>query len=491
MPNETAVVAFGDTTMPADALRHGCGGARLRVRWLHLALTALLLPALQGCATLPNSTEVMAATPPEQVDFAGAHGAISDTRSDAIITRLQGHDGDTDILDKHLAFEQAINPDSPLQLGNQLKLLQNGPATYEAMFSALRAATDSINVETYIFSDDAIGDQFADLLLQRQAAGVQVNVIYDSVGTLSTSAAFFDRMRNGGINLLEFNPVNPFVGNKGAWLLNNRDHRKLMVIDGRVAFTGGINISGSYSSAPSGGGKDEAEHLAGGWRDTDVRIEGPVVADFQRLFIATWARQKGEPLAARDYFPVLAPAGDQIVRVIGSKPDDPQSLIYLTLISAISHAEINVHLTIAYFAPDPQLLKALSDAAQRGVDVRLILPSYSDSWALLNLGRSYYSQLLRSGVHIHQRNGAVSHAKTASIDGVWSTIGSSNLDWRSFLHNDEVNAVVLGRGFATQMDAMFDDDLAQSEEVRLPQWRHRSLLPRLKECSARLMAYWL
>lgn len=477
--------------MSVGAPRRGHWVARATARLRNLTFAAVALSGLYGCATLPDTAEEMAAPHPQQVDFEGAHGAISDVRSDAIIDRLEGHDGDTDVLQKHLAFEQAINPDSPLVLGNQLTLLQNGPATYEAMFSALRAATDSINIETYIFADDAIGEQFAELLLQRQAASVQVNVIYDGVGTLSTSTAFFDRMREGGINLLEFNPVNPLAGNKGAWLLNNRDHRKLMVVDGHIAFTGGINISSTYSSAPSGGGTDEKEHRTSGWRDTDVRVEGPVVAEFQRLFLATWARQKGEPLAPRNYFPTIAPAGDQIVRVIGSKPDDPQSLIYMTLISAITHAEINVHLTIAYFAPDRQLLKALMDAARRGVDVQLILPSYSDSWALLNLGRSYYARLLRSGVRIYQRHGAVSHAKTATIDGVWSTIGSTNLDWRSFLHNDEVNAMVLGRGFATQMEVMFDEDLAQSDTITLAQWRHRPLLPRLKECVARLMAYWL
>lgn len=477
--------------MPAAAPRRGHEFLQASARLLAIVLTTVALAGLYGCATLPDTAKAMAVPRPQQVGFEGTHGPISDARSDGIIGRLQGHDGDNDVLQKHLAFEQAINPDSPLVLGNKLTLLQNGPATYAAMFSALRSATDSINIETYIFADDAIGEQFADLLVQRQKAGVQVNVIYDSVGTLTTSAAFFDRMRAGGINLLEFNPVNPLAGNKDAWLLNNRDHRKLMVIDGHIAFTGGINISGTYSSAPSGGGKDEGENRDSGWRDTDIRVEGPVVADFQRLFLATWARQKGEPLAPRDYFPAITPAGDQIVRVIGSKPDDPQSLIYMTLVSAISHAEINVHLTIAYFAPDPQLLKALMDAARRGVDVQLILPSYSDSWPLLNLGRSYYTRLLRSGVRIHQRHGAVSHAKTATIDGVWSTIGSTNLDWRSFLHNDEVNAVVLGHGFATQMDTMFDEDLAQSDEILLQQWRHRSLLPRLKECVARLMAYWL
>ena len=179
------------------------------------------------------------------------------------------------------------------------------------------------------------------------------------------------------------------------------------------------------------------------------------------------------------------------MRAIGSTPDDPDSLIYLTLISAISHAERRVHLTIAYFAPDAQLLKALADAARRGVDVVLVLPSYSDSGAIFNLGRSYYTQMLRSGVKIYELRGAVMHAKTVCIDGVWSTIGSTNLDWRSFLHNDEINAVILGRGFAAQMEAMFAADIGESERITPGQWRHRSWMFRLKERLARLGAYWL
>ena len=461
----------------------------------YVALVTGALMSMQGCATLPNAEREMAMPHAQQVEFEGANGPVSAARSAAILVRLEGKDGASNVLQKHLAYEQAVNADSPLVLGNKLTLLQNGPATYRAMFAAIREAKDHINLETYIFDDDEAGKQFSDLLLERQAAGVQVNVIYDGVGAIMTPKSFFDRLRDGGIQVLEFNPVNPLTGNKKAWLLNNRDHRRQLVIDGRIALTGGINISDTYSSAPSGkrAGKkrDQAADPTAGWRDTHIRIEGPVVAEFQKLFMDTWARQKGEPLAAKNYFPELKAQGDEIVRAIGSTPDDPQSLIYLTLMSAISHAELEVHLTIAYFAPDPQLLKALTDAARRGVEVKLLLPSYSDSGAIFHLGRSYYTQLLRGGVKIYERRGAVMHAKTACIDGVWSTIGSTNLDWRSFLHNDEINAVILGRGFAAQMEAMFAQDLTESEAITLDQWQHRSLMLRLKERMARIGAYWL
>ena len=456
---------------------------------------AAALMSLQGCATLPDAARDRAVPHAEQVNFEGANGPVSVAKSDAILVRLEGKDGASDVLQKHLAYEQAVNAHSPLVLGNKLTLLQNGPATYQSMFEAIGKARDNINLETYIFDDDESGKQFSDLLLQRQAAGVQVNVIYDSVGAILTPKEFFDRLRAGGIRALEFNPLNPLAGKKKKWLLNNRDHRRQLLIDGRIAFTGGINISDTYSSAPSskraGHKRDQTDDANAGWRDTHIRIEGPVVAEFQKLFMDTWARQKGEPLAAKNYFPELKAQGEEIVRAIGSTSDDPDSLIYLTLMSAISHAELQVHLTIAYFAPDPQLLKALTDAAQRGVDVQLVLPSHSDSWAIFHLGRSYYTALLRAGVRIHERRGAVMHAKTACIDGVWSTIGSTNLDWRSFLHNDEINAVILGRGFAGQMETMFAQDLAESETITLDRWRHRSWMLRFKEQMARIGAYWL
>jgi cardiolipin synthase len=453
----------------------------------------LALAVLTSCASLPDSRRDRAVPHAQQVEFEGAGGPVSAIMSDAILQRLEGSHGSSDVLWKHLAYEQSVNAGSPMVLGNKLTLLQNGPDTYRAMFVAIEGARDHINLETFIFDDDEAGQAFSDLLLQRQAAGVQVNIIYDSIGGVLNRPGFIKRLRDGGIHVLEFNPINPLVGNRADWLLNNRDHRKQLLIDGRIAFTGGINISDTYSSAPGKRARRtrENDNPTVGWRDTHIRMEGPVVAEFQKLFLDTWARQKGEPLAERNYFPALKAQGAEIVRAIGSSPDDPHSLIYLTLLSAIGHAEHEVHLTIAYFAPDPQLLDALTEAARRGVDVRLVLPSNSDSGPVFHLGRSYYSTLLQAGVHIHERRGAIMHAKSACIDGVWCTIGSTNLDWRSFLHNDEINAVIIGRDFAAQMAAMFAADLAQSEAITRERWRKRGVLIRLKEWVARLGAYWL
>lgn len=223
-----------------------------------------------------------------------------------------------------------------------------------------------------------------------------------------------------------------------------------------------------------------------GWRDTDIRIDGPVVGEFQKLFMDTWTKQKGPPLQQRNYFPVLSPQGSEIVRAIGSTPDNPFSLIYLTVISAITNAEKQVWITNAYFVPDPQLMQALLDAAGRGVDVRLILPGQSDSGATFHAGRSHYTALLAGGVKIYERHGALLHVKTAIVDGVWSCVGSSNLDWRSAMDNDELNAVILGRDFARQMQAAFARDIAASDAIERESWERRSLLFRLKEWLARL-----
>ena len=209
------------------------------------------------------------------------------------------------------------------------------------------------------------------------------------------------------------------------------------------------------------------------------------------MFIDTWVKQRGKPLAEKNYFPKLSKQGGEIVRAIGSSFNDPQSPMYLTLLSVIANAEQRIYLTIAYFVPDPKLIDALVQAARRNVDVRLILPGQTDSWAVFHAGRSHYTDLLRAGIKIYERRGTVMHAKTAVIDGVWSTVGSTNLDWRSFLHNDELNAVIIGRGFAEQMEVTFAQDQAESKTINIKRWKRRLLKFRAQEWVARLAEYWL
>ena len=465
-----------------------------------LALTLVALSLAAGCASLPTFVPDMSRRAPSTVQLVGARGPLTAAQSKAVLDRLRADNSQSDIFDRHLALEQEI-AGTPLVAGNQVRLLKDGPATYDAMLAAIGAAKDHVNMETYILESDEVGQRFADALLAKQRQGVQVNLIYDSVGTIGTKSEFFERLGAGGVRLLEFNPINPLNARRD-WQFNNRDHRKLLVVDGEVAFLGGINISSVYSGNSSSRGSASRARAqaapAGGaepgkvpWRDTDLEIRGPVVADFQKLFLDTWAKQKNEKLDDRNYFPPPKSPGKLVVRAIGSAPDDPYSTIYVTLLSALTNAETSIQVTNAYFAPDPQLLSALTDAARRGVDVQMILPSQTDSWLVFHAGRNYYEPLLRAGVKIYERRGAILHSKTALVDGVWSTVGSTNLDWRSFLHNQEVNAVILGADFGAQVREMFERDLAQSDRISLEQWQRRGLDARMKELLARAWEYWL
>jgi cardiolipin synthase A/B len=221
------------------------------------------------------------------------------------------------------------------------------------------------------------------------------------------------------------------------------------------------------------------------WRDTDIELAGPVVAIVQRLFIDEWRYQMGPPLNPRNYFPRLQAEGKQIVRVIASVPEQ-FSVIYVTLVSAITNSEMNVYITDAYFTPDRQMLHALERAARRGVDMRLLLPSQSDLALIVSAQRSHYEELLEAGVKIYEWQGEMLHAKTATIDGVWSTVGTSNLDWWSIARDNEINAIILGHSFGSQMNQTFKSDMENSKQIELDQWKSRGLRERLKEATARL-----
>lgn len=458
-----------------------------------VVLAALAVASCVGCSSLPRIVPDLERGARAPVPLEGARGPLSAAESKAILDRLARRSPETDIFTRHLALEEAI-VGSPLTTGNRVLLLQDGPATYQAMFAAIAAAKDHINLETYIFDDDEVGQRFAQALMARQAQGVQVNVLRDSAGTFRTPATFFAKLAASGIRVHEFNPINPLAARE-SWQWNQRGHRKLLIVDGRTAFLGGINISSVYSGGSFKRGSQSApktpvaDNLA--WRDTHLQLQGPVVAELQKLFIAAWEKQKGPTLASKNYFPPPQMAGQQVVRAIGSSPDEPFSLIYATLLSAIGSAETSVSITNAYFVPDPQLLAALEAAARRGVNVSLILPSQTDSWLVFHAGRRFYARLLRAGVKIYERRGVILHSKTALIDGVWATVGSTNLDWRSFLHNYELNAVVLGVDFGRQVQAMFDRDLAASDPILLEQWQQRSIHLRFKEQFARAWEYWL
>jgi cardiolipin synthase len=461
---------------------------------LFFLLSVAMLGLGGGCATLPKVSDTIDnASIQEPPQILSAKGLLSPEKSKALVERLKQSVAPTDMLERYNAVIESVSG-SPLTSGNKVTLLIDGPATYAAMFKAMENARDHINIETYIMEDDEIGRRFSDLLVKKQAEGVQVNLIYDARGSFNTPAPFFQRLRDAGIQVVAFNPINPLKTHK-LWKVAHPDHRKILIVDGKVAFTGGINISAVYSNRPSGGSRRSGEKQNNvaemPWRDTDVRIEGPVVEEFQKLFLDTWERQKGPKLSDRNYFPDLKAVGNSLVHAIGSSPGEDNRLTYVLYVSAITFSENSLHVTNAYFVPDDETVDALMSAARRGVDVKIVLPGTTDTSMTLNAGRYFYSRLLKSGVKLYKRRGVMLHAKTAVIDNVWSTVGSTNMDFWSFSTNDEVNAVILSKEFASKMEEMFARDLAESDEIRLKEWKKRPVLDRIKQWFAHKFRRWL
>ena len=384
----------------------------------------------------------------------------------------------------------------PLVTGNRVDLLQDGPHTYAAMFEAIDGSRDHVNLESYILEAEGPGEEFARRLIARVKAGVRVNVLYDSFGSIGTPESYFDHLRANGVNVCEYNPLRR-LGNLLSRALHLRDHRKLMVVDGRIGFIGGVNISPVYSAgssplaALSGSGGRDGGAAEPGWRDTHVRVEGPIVAQLQRLFMRHWSRHSSIALRGTHYFPPLAPAGTQRVALAACDAGRRRNPFYRALLSALDASQHRVFLTTAYLVPTRRLMRSLVRTARRGVDVHLLLPGVSDFWAPLQAGRSHYARLLRAGVHLHELHDTLLHAKTCVIDGLWTTVGSSNLDWRSFLHNAEANLVVLDAGLAQEMERVFRDDVARAREVVRAEWARRGLRQRIVETLARRFEFFL
>lgn len=442
-----------------------------------------------ACASLPDVGALGSAQ--AQADVAqgptvmGAHGEMATRGARSLLgRRWKNSYADTATL----AQLEEVATRQPLIAGNKLTLLYDGPQTMAAMTAAIRAATNHINLETYIFDQDALGIAFADLLIEKQRAGVAVHIMVDAVGTLSTPAAFLQRMRDAGIQLLEFNPINP-LKLTGPWEPNHRDHRKVLVVDGRIAFTGGVNISSTYASSSLFRSKSRNSTKTG-WRDTHIQVQGPAVAALQWEFLDNWTREGTQALADSDFFPALSPMGDQVVRVVASEPDGEQE-IYKAYVLAIRLARATIHMTSAYFVPDPQILQALKDAAARGVEVKLVLPGMRENDLAYFAGHAYFAEMMAQGIRLYQLQGSVLHAKTAVIDALWSTVGSANIDTRSFLHNYELNLVVYDPVIGRAMEDTFQEDLRLSTEVDPAQWPQRPVGDKFKEWLARQAGYWL
>ncbi|MDY6945148.1 MAG: cardiolipin synthase [Pseudomonadota bacterium] len=379
----------------------------------------------------------------------------------------------------------------PLTTGNSVGVLIDGPNTYAAIEAELKAARHHIHLETFIYGADDVGRRFGELLAQKRKEGVEVRLLYDSIGSMDTPTRFFDHLRRQGIEVREFRPMNP-VKNPRIWEIQNRDHRKIVVVDGRIGFTGGINIDSTYSSS-SASRPGPKRGIEDGWRDTHLRIEGPAVRQLQELFLKSWA-QAGDPVQAAEgdqYFPPWRAAGNTLVTIVGNDSKSDDRSLYGTYLAAFTNATRRLWITHAYFAPNDELLDAMAAAAKRGVDVRLIVPAFTDSSLVLHATQATFAPLLQSGVRIYELKDALLHAKSVVIDGTVSIVGSANLDMRSFVHNDEVNAIVISRDFGERMEAVFSRDERNSRAVTSERWNKRSLWRRLKEFGVKLFSYWL
>ena len=345
--------------------------------------------------------------------------------------------------------------------GNDIQLLRAGREAYSAMFAAIAEARTSVCVETYILADDRVGRQLADVLCERSRAGVSVRLLYDAVGGWGIGQSYLARLQHDGVRVVEFHPIAPW---RRRWGLSRRDHRKILVVDDEVAFTGGLNISDDYAAAEDGGG---------GWHDIHCALRGPIVADFSRLFRRTWLYAGGDAYTApadATASPPLAEAST-FARVLDNSFVRRRRLIRNAYLTAINAARRDVLLANAYFLPDRGLRAALRRAVARGVTVRVIVPGRSDV-LVVELATLYlYRRLVKAGVEILRWRGAMMHAKTAVVDGVWSTIGSYNLDSISLQRNLEVTVETLDSKHGAIMRAQHVEDAQQCALFTAESWR--------------------
>lgn len=475
------------------------GGTPFRVsRWLALVLALggfLIFLPLTSCTVPDVEDEVAAPADAEAPVIMGARGPLSPEESKAVLARLAETSTEATALQRHAAIEEAV-AETPLVAGNTTRVLSDGPESFAAIFAAIHGASDHVNMEYYILEDvEHEGTWLGDLVVEKLREGVSVNIIYDSFGSIDTPAEFFDRLHDAGAKVVEFNPVNPLEASEG-YDPNDRNHRKILIADGRTAIIGGVNLAEDYQSLGSGSSAPSAGDTASdgkprAWRDTNLELEGPVVAQLQSLFLEHWEGQGGPALDRAKLFPIIPPEGGEVARIIGSTPDAAVPRFYVTLLTAIRNARARVWLTNAYFVPPEQAVADLAAAARAGIDVRLLLPGVSDIDEVIDAARANYTALLEAGVRIFEMQDAILHAKTGTVDGVWSVVGSSNIDYRSVIFNDEVDAVVLGSDTATQLDAMFEADMAASREITLDAWRNRPLGQRLEEFFSRIWESWL
>ena len=360
--------------------------------------------------------------------------------------------------------------------GNRVQNFENGVEIFPAMLAAIGEARQTITFETYIYWSGEVGAAFARAFEERARAGVKVHVLIDWAGSQKMEDKLIEEMIAAGVEVQLYHPLRWYDLGR----MNNRTHRKLLVVDGRVGFTGGVGIADPWD-----GDAQDAKH----WRDSHYRLEGPAVAQMQAAFMDNWIKTSGKVLQGAEYFPPLQPVGSALGQVFTSSPSgggDSMQLMYLLSITAAEHT---IDLSAAYFVPDPLTRKALSSALKRGVKVRIIVPGrHNDADVVRDASRSDWGEVLQAGAEIYEYQPAMFHCKILIVDSQLVSVGSTNFDNRSFRLNDEANLNVYDKAFAEHLEDVFEQDLKQSRQITYAQWKKRPLHQKLKEKLSSLLS---
>ena len=384
--------------------------------------------------------------------------------------------GEVDAADESFLYATEALTGAPISYGNDVDLLINGDKIFPAFLETIKGAERTLNMLTYVYWTGDIAHDIAGALCEKAREGVRCNVLLDALGALRMDSELISNMEEAGVEVRRFRPAKPYAIRRIA----NRTHRKVVVADGKVGLIGGVGIADEWT-----GNAHDSEH----WRDTHVRVRGPVVRGLQGAFAENWLEATGQVLAGEDYLPRLEAITDagamQVMRSSAGVGDtDAEALFFL----AISCAKKSLDLTSAYFVPRPAFIQALVEASGRGVEVRVIVPGrHMDKEVVRIAGRSTYEELMRGGVQIFEYQPTMLHAKTLVVDGVWATVGSVNFDNRSFQLNDEATLCVQSTTFAKQLTEVFEDDLSKSEKMKQRRWLRRGPVQRSKEMGARLL----
>lgn len=373
------------------------------------------------------------------------------------------------VADAQFARSTSALLGAPLVAGNRVTALLNGDQIFPDMLAAIRAARHSINLETYIYWSGEVGERFAEALAERARAGVPVHVLIDWIGGRKLSDRQVRLMRQAGVEVRKYNPV--VVYNLAR--LNHRDHRKLLIIDGRIGYIGGAGIADVWL-----GNAQSPRH----WRDTQYRVEGPVVAQMQAAFLDNWMKTTGQVLDGPAYFPELTPVGPHQAQAFFSSPREGAEPVRLMYLLALAAAQKSIRLSASYFVPDKLIARELLRAARRGVDIEIIVPGGRRDTSLARVAsRAQWGKLLEAGVRLYQYQPTMYHCKGMIVDDRWVTLGSANFDRRSFRLSDEANLNVYSAEFAAEQIALFEADKRHCRQVTYEQWRRRSLCQRLLE----------